>query len=174
MVYLLPQCENKEETRECRKEDVLLNDLTAGSGGNTIVPLNANSSSSCFVEIRPHSCSISPISGPNRGGTPLGLLPGLFHPPALFSPMLRAGDQLNPILASAVVAFLQREMAFIAQANGRLNVARAQGRPLAFPPVTGDITEVTAAHWCPFKLRRPARAIGPHARQSRDPRGGEL
>jgi hypothetical protein len=64
----------------------------------------------------------------------------------LFIPMLRAGDKLDPILAVRVVAILQRETASTAQADGRLLVSKAQGRSIAVPPVTGDITEMTVAH----------------------------
>src|ERR1019366_8604605 len=62
--------------------------------------------------------------------------------------VLRAGEKFNVVVD--VVAEFQGNSALQAHADRRLLVPRAQGRPLAFPPVTGDITEMTVAHPASF------------------------
>ena len=93
---------------------------------------------------RLHPCPL--IVEPELGGTALEFPFGFFPPAELFVPVLGAGYKLDEVLAPAVVALLQRGTAPVARADGRLLVPKAQCRSVAFPPVIGDIAEMTVAH----------------------------
>ena len=69
---------------------------------------------------------------------------------ALLIPVLRAWDELQEIVALAVVAFLQRVVAWMAHAHGWLRVSAAQGHPLSFPQVINATAEVLVAHFASF------------------------
>jgi hypothetical protein len=83
---------------------------------------------------------------PELVGTPVIFLPGFFHPPALFFPVLGTCYKFDGVRAPAVIEAFQRHPARKAHAKGRLRVARAQGHPLACPPVAFDMAEVFVAH----------------------------
>jgi len=89
-------------------------------------------------------CGISPLG---FGGTPAASLPGFIDAPALFLPVLGAGEKLDRTVAPAVVVAFDRTAARKADADKRLGVAATQGHTVALPPVSGDIAKMLVAHF---------------------------